>query len=227
MTQKNNGECISGMLVQREKVLCVMRSLLPETVLFKEGFLPLSWDTCSEIIMNAQPMFVERDRAEHDPSLKQIIPYAMVITKSMTCATYCRAGNETRLRGKWSVGIGGHVGDDDHDHGCSIPQAILQGLRRELAEEISGINNAPLKFIGLINEERSQVGIVHLGLVFMVSLAETDACNPGKELKNFTWKPFQELFDTRNQNQFELWSQLAVQLAKHCFMGEEAVRGEK
>ena len=54
--------------------------------------------------------FVERAHAERDPSLKQPIPYCVVIQDGkVLLLTRSKKGGEARLHDKLSIGVGGHV----------------------------------------------------------------------------------------------------------------------
>ncbi len=82
-------------------------------------------------------------------------------------------------------------------------------MMREIAEEFDGFQGftAPV-FCGVINEERSPVGEVHLGLVFRWHVPAPDGLVPGKELGGFRWLPV----DQALRRPLELWSRLALSL---------------
>ena len=106
---------------------------------------------------------------EEDPNYKQLIGY--VLLKDITTGevlVYKRlvGGGEARLHGKASVGIGGHMNEVE---GKTIFKMLKINAARELNEEVGvseedALNN--LHFIGLINDDKTEVGQVHIGVVY-------------------------------------------------------------
>jgi len=68
------------------------------------------------------------------------------------------------LRKQYSLGVGGHINPGDLQGG----DPILDGLKREWAEEVIYDGRFEAKLLGLLNEESSPVSKVHLGVVFLV-----------------------------------------------------------
>ena len=131
--------------------------------------------------VRSRGFFVERRHAETDASLKQIIPYVIVTHGDAVFAMRrTRGGGEARLHGLRSIGVGGHLNPVDDDGAAE--DLVLEGARREIAEEIvvpGGLRD--LRPIGLINDDSTPVGAVHLGVVFharagdaAVTVRETD-----------------------------------------------------
>ena len=73
-----------------------------------EKYLP-AVTSASEIL------YVNRKEAEGDKRYKQLIPYVLVICDDKILR-YRRGkgGQETRLHGLYSVGIGGHISEEDN-----------------------------------------------------------------------------------------------------------------
>ncbi|MFT7462612.1 MAG: putative NUDIX family phosphoesterase, partial [Pseudohongiellaceae bacterium] len=123
--------------------------------------------------------FVERPWAEQDSSFKQIIPYVvMVHGDDVLLLQRKKAGGESRLHGKLSIGVGGHINPIDGDEGLSV---LEEGCRRELTEELNIETPYTLEAKGAINDESGDVGSVHFGLVYVarcetadVSIRETE-----------------------------------------------------
>ncbi|QDU66981.1 hypothetical protein [Engelhardtia mirabilis] len=116
--------------------------------------------------------FAQRDRAELDPDLKQVIPYTLVFGRDeahgirILCLRRTKAGGDARLHDKLSIGVGGHVEPPDAiaaDGGDRDP--IAEGSRRELAEELFLPECGPPRPVGMINDDTNPVGAVHVGLV--------------------------------------------------------------
>lgn len=81
---------------------------------------------------------------------------------------------------------------------------------RELDEELQNFDKAKieLKYIGIINEIESEVGLVHLGIVYLAKCNESYIPKPADELKNMEWKTVSEILSLEK----ELWTELAFRL---------------
>lgn len=186
-----------------EEVLVVSRSSLPDTWCQPKVCIPGNRSIVK--IINGLPFsFIPRNLAEGDSSFKQLIPYIIVEWKGKI-AVYQRAGSEKRLTGLWSIGVGGHVNSSDGNDSTILTSIVLSGAQREIDEEfnVRQYHHPGFRFLGLINEEITDVGKVHLGLVLVCSL-QLEAL-PGSELKNMEWVwP-----DDVSKYDVELWSGLA------------------
>ncbi len=60
-------------------------------------------------------LYLNRSETELDKRYKQLIPYALIICNGKILR-YRRGkgGQETRLHGLYSVGVGGHLAEEDH-----------------------------------------------------------------------------------------------------------------
>jgi predicted NUDIX family phosphoesterase len=119
--------------------------------------------------------FVARPDAERNPAWKQLIPYCVVLRGTeVFCVRRHRAQSEARLHDLHSIGLGGHVGPDDRAPADPAAGGILRrALRRELGEELHLPAGAAdrARFLGLLNDDATEVGRVHIGLVFGLRLA--------------------------------------------------------
>ncbi len=150
--------------------------------------------------------FVPRAPAETDPSLKQLIPYA-VLRHGGRLFHYGRAGGgEARLRSRRSIGLGGHINDTD---GLAGPEAYRAGFLRELAEEAEIAEGWTERVIGLINDDSSPVGQVHLGVVHLVDLASPEARLRESGLVAGGFAKAEEL--RREIEGFETWSRFLLE----------------
>ena len=119
--------------------------------------------------MQALGFFVERRHAELDSSLKQVIPYCVVVRRGeVFVMRRLDGGGEARLHGKRSVGVGGHINPVDGG-GADV---VAKGLRREVEEELHVDGPWDVRTVGLLNDDSTDVGSVHVGLVGVVT---TDA----------------------------------------------------
>jgi len=115
--------------------------------------------------------FVDRDDAENDPSLKQIIPYVLIrCGERIMLIKRLREQSERRLWDKYSIGIGGHLNPEDGE--ADFFDAFLSGLKRELHEELDISTEYDCRLVGCINDDTTDVGRVHFGIVFQAQLAE-------------------------------------------------------
>ena len=152
------------------------RDLFPASA--PQGFVPFAEErawTEFERVVREQGFFVERERAECDPELKQIIPYTIVTRSPAQGAVppseelevllmkRLARGGERRLHDKLSIGVGGHVEpiDAEGDRGA----VLERGTRRELGEELAFEGELAWRRVGLLNDDSNPVGAVHVGLV--------------------------------------------------------------
>lgn len=191
-----------------EKVLVVKTEKLAKFISGRTGLLTADREEMLDIIVNHHE-FIDRPAAEKDPSYKQIIPYVVLTRKGLVFATRrLNKGGESRLHGKVSIGIGGHINPVDETDRRSV---LMKGLERELDEEVYIQRRGELVPQGFINDDGNGVGAVHLGLCFSmevegeVSVKETEKLSGG-------WMSLQELrgeFDN-----METWSQIALAVAE-------------
>lgn len=105
-----------------------------------------------------------RAEAEDDPSFQQLIPYVVVRDGDQVfLMRRLRAGGDTRLHDRYSIGVGGHIGPDDG--------GLDGGLGREWSEELVADWLPGFRFLGLLNDDTDPVGAVHLGVVYAVDAA--------------------------------------------------------
>src|SRR3989344_4121632 len=96
-----------------KEALVVKRDILFKDKHF-EGFLHASEYDYLPVILSSYFYHERGDKLEHDKSLQQIIPYVIIVNKKdRKIFAYRRQTNEsyteTRLRKKWSIGVGGHI----------------------------------------------------------------------------------------------------------------------
>jgi len=111
--------------------------------------------------------FRPRAAMEEDPSFKQLIPYIVIYNpKKREVFSYVRDTKirEGRLAGLRSIGVGGHIKKEDGD-----VDPYTAGLHRELGEEVAISPVYEMSCIGIINDDSTPVGKVHLGIVHQLS----------------------------------------------------------
>lgn len=145
--------------------------VVPRSRLFWNGpFRGVSTGGLDEYLVRVRRfgIFRRRGDVEDDPALKQIIPY-LVVRSGSRCMLFQRtnAGGEGRLRGLFSIGVGGHISRDDV---AGADDAVAAGLRRELEEELLVGGEWSAHLVGVLNDDDNAVGQVHFGLVHLVDV---------------------------------------------------------
>ncbi len=145
-------------------------------ILDEAGWYGLRTDDLEPVVtaLERDGRYEPRDRMERDPTFKQVIPY-LVLRDGPRFFLMRRtsAGGDPRLHGRYSIGVGGHLNPGDG--------GLLGGLRREWAEELVAGFVPEFQLIGLLNDDTTEVGAVHLGAVYVadaagrpVAIRETD-----------------------------------------------------
>ena len=153
-----------------EHVLCVPNLLFRELGDF-QGF-STNTRLLKTLLDPERTLYLPRDEAEADPAYKQLIPYCL-LTYGGRVFHYARGtgGGEGRLHAKLSVGVGGHISTDDADDGDRTGERTYRaGMRRELEEEVELTDGWTDAVLGLINDDSTEVGRVHLGVVHRIDL---------------------------------------------------------
>jgi predicted NUDIX family phosphoesterase len=115
--------------------------------------------------------FMARSAAETDPNFKQIIPYVLLVHGGKVLH-YVRGkkSGEQRLVSKGSIGIGGHMNEQDEGLFALDEAAYLEGVRRETCEELKIGTTFRNRVAALLNDDSNEVGRVHLGVVHVCEL---------------------------------------------------------
>jgi predicted NUDIX family phosphoesterase len=167
------------------------------------GIFPASVDLIFEII-STQGLFIKRELAEYDESFKQIIPYLVYQYKdSFFLMQRSNTTTEDRLKNCYSLGIGGHIKETD----LQDSQSILDWAQREFAEEVFFSGSYKPIFLGLLNDDSTPVGRVHLGLVFLLK-GSSPNISVRSELKSGKLIPLKELGDFKDE--MENWSKIVL-----------------
>lgn len=122
--------------------------------------------------------FRPRSEMETDPAWKQVIPYPVLRDgDAWYLMRRTKAGGDVRLHDRYSIGVGGHVNPSDG----GLDGDLGGALRREWHEELVVDFLPAFRFVGLLNDDTTAVGQVHLGLVYEgdaagrpVAIRETD-----------------------------------------------------
>lgn len=210
--------------------LCVKRSDLYSVF----PYIPQHYepnDTPTKIILpysynyflSLDTYLLDRNDCENMPEYLQLIPYITLVTgDTEKFFTYTRGnlGNENRLHGMCSLGLGGHIEETPQipNDIYSLEKTIVEATLRELEEE-AGVELALDEYQDfkqswrshsrLIYDDSDPVGAVHLGLHMTISVhpnritqLEHGVITQGK------WLSLSELKNAINNNSIELenWS---------------------
>ncbi|MEM6430224.1 MAG: hypothetical protein AAF708_13355 [Deinococcota bacterium] len=200
-----------------ELVYCVPAELLPEPTKPAQPLTPELYT-----IMASQGKFLVRDEVEEDETQRQIIPYAVVeyhpepeSEPLVLLVERLKAGSETRLHNKLSIGLGGHINPEDDDasstreqKNAASEQDILQAaLVRELREElVIGAFTADAR--ALIHRSENAVERVHTGLLYTVKVVAPVSVRETHKLAG-EHVPWAEV--GYNYERLEGWSQAAYE----------------
>jgi len=192
----------------QENVLAVRRSLFDELGSFHGlNFEPEEY--LKAFLSRGNNFFLPRTEAEINPVYKQIIPYAIIAFEN-NVAYYVRGkkAGEQRLIAKGSIGIGGHMNETDESLFAMDEQAYRAGVEREIKEEIKIDTSFEDRIVALLNDDTTEVGRVHLGIVHVFKLAEPKVAKREAMITGLTFLAKNELFARRET--METWSQICL-----------------
>ena len=194
-------------MATEERVLCFERKLLDELGVFQglglevERYLPV-------LTSSSQLVYRNRNEAEQDKRYKQLIPYVLIICNGKILRyRRGRGGQETRLHGLYSVGMGGHISDEDHGL-FSSGVGYQDGMRREIMEEVAveEVNEAA---VGVINDDSTEVGQVHFGVVHIMHVADETTAGRRSGIIAPEFIPIAEAVE--DPSGYESWSRVCLE----------------
>lgn len=194
-------------MATEERVLCFRRELLEELGVFQgmnadiDRYLPV-------LTASHNVLYLNRSDAEHDKRYKQLIPYVLVVCRDRILR-YRRGkgGQETRLHGLYSVGIGGHISEEDHGL-FSNRLGYQEGMRRELMEEVS-IQECNEAAVAVINDDSTEVGFVHFGVVHVLDVADETIAGRRSGIVAPEFVPMGDA--VKDTSGYESWSRLCLE----------------
>ena len=167
--------------------------------------------TTDDLLKNVT--FVDRELAERSPEYKQIIPYCVVFSKENPNKVFCyqrtKMAGETRLHGKWSLGVGGHINPCDGD---GSGETYNISLEREIMEELGTkfeYKYEPNEIWGLIYDDSDEVGKVHVGFVHLLIVSEKDVKSEDPSISSGIWLDYADL-PKDTERVFENWSKIII-----------------
>lgn len=196
-------------LVKTEHVLVVPTSLFHSIGHF-QGFSADTQKYLNPLLLSDQVSYQPRDQMERDPSFKQLIPYVIfqytdtLGEQHVFQYTRGKGQGESRLHAKLSIGIGGHISQEDALRNQA--DSYDEGMQRELAEEVKIDTAYDEECVGLINDDETEVGKVHLGVVHVFTVAEPRIYPKEDEILD---AGFQSVASLQNRlDRMETWSSI-------------------
>lgn len=192
--------------------------VIDRDVLFSDGdfhgFIPAKQKDYASRILTNYKYHPRGEELENNHSLQQAIPYVWLINPTTKQVFVYRRANdsnysETRLRNKWSCGLGGHIDKEDAEN------PIISAMMRELQEEVRIAEYPQPSIIGYLNDDKDDVGKVHFGIV---AIAETThSIEKGDdemaECRMCSISELEELF-ANPDNEIERWTQISWPFVK-------------
>jgi len=189
-----------------ERVLVIPTSVFHDAGIFQglnrqvDHYLP-------RILNSSHLSYLARADAESDPSHKQIVPYVVLRWRGHVFHyTRGKRATESRLHALRSIGVGGHISAAD---GNLFESHYREAMFREVAEEVYLESPYKERCLGLINDDSTPVGQVHLGIVHIFDLDEPKVRRREQVLTRAGFAPIEELL--KQMDEFETWSQFALQ----------------
>ncbi|HEY3761473.1 MAG TPA: phosphoesterase [Verrucomicrobiae bacterium] len=194
-------------MAAEERVLCFERNLFEKTGVFQgitldvEKYLPV-------VTASSNVTYLNRSAAEQDRRYKQLIPYALIICGDKILRYQRgRRGGETRLHGLYSVGVGGHISEEDSSLFAS-GIGYHDAMKRELMEEVA-IDVTKEAAVAVINDDSTDVGFVHLGIVHVVYVPDESVANRRSGINSPEFISVSEAM--KDPEAYESWSRFCIE----------------
>ena len=194
-------------MAAEEKVLCFERKLLEQLGVFQGLNLEVN-KYLAVVTSSDQLKYLNRSEAEQDKRYKQLIPYVLLICNDKILRyRRGRGGQETRLHGLYSVGIGGHISEEDDDL-FSSKVGYYEGMRREILEEVS-VTEVKESAVAVINDDSTEVGFVHFGVVHVMHVASETIAGRRSGILGPEFLTFAEA--VKDLSAYETWSRFCLE----------------
>lgn len=191
-----------------ERVLCLKPEVLEDAGMFQG----MSLDVGRYLPLLDNPkniFFLPRTEADQNFLFKQWIPYVLIF-KGGKILRYRREnkGGESRLHGMYSIGVGGHVTEQDFASG----NGYEAGLNREVREE-TGFEPVKAPAVAVINDDSTEVGKAHLGVVHIMRLPESAKMSDRREIASLEFVYLMDVVRdaAKNPDSYESWSRLCLE----------------
>lgn len=218
MTQQINTQQQPSIQTHDEHILVVAReNIFINNIHAWHGLQEVDFEHYIQII-NDKKEFLPRSLMETDFQYKQIIPYLIFTHDDKYFLMQRRStASETRLASKLTLGIGGHIRQEDmQPYFAEATKGVASTMQtnslfawalREFHEEVNYTGNISVKPLGILNDDSNDVGKVHIGFVLLL---QGDSANISikSELKSGALLSLSECLAQRES--MESWSQFIV-----------------
>ncbi|MDO5553054.1 MAG: phosphoesterase [Planctomycetia bacterium] len=201
--------------MSEENILVVPTGLFRQLGYF-QGFCDRVADYAGELLAPEHVLFRPRSLMEQNPEFKQLIPYMIFCYTddqgTVSVFNYVRGKGmgEKRLHSKRSIGIGGHLNDHDAETSQRPGHDVYhEGMFRELREEVILRSPWTQRCVGLINDDLTEVGRVHLGVVHRFDLQTPDMMANEEDLIESGFLPVSELL-AMPEDSLESWTAISL-----------------
>ena len=194
-------------MAAEERVLCFKRELFEKLGVFQglsldvEKYLPV-------VTASANLTYLNRSEAEQDKRYKQLIPYVLLFCNGKVLR-YRRGkgGQETRLHGLYSLGIGGHISEEDHGL-FAKDRGYQDGMQRELVEEVD-VDKLQETSVAVINDDSTEVGTVHFGVVHIANVLDEHVAGRRSGIVSPEFVSLPEVL--KDPSGYESWSRICLE----------------
>lgn len=205
--------------MKQEKILVIPTESFRQAGYF-QGFSRQSDEFIHQLLTPENVSFRWRAEMELDPTHKQLIPYLIFRYTDkdgqVSLFRYVRGKGmgEGRLHEKHSVGVGGHISLEDvqakgGNESTQGWNAYHLGMQREMDEEVRVETPFTDSCVGLINDDLTEVGKVHLGVVHIMDVEKPEVYAKETDLLRSGFVPVEELMT--DLDLFESWSSITLQ----------------
>jgi predicted NUDIX family phosphoesterase len=165
-----------------EFILCIHASAIKTPENIGDRIMMHRVDNAIQPLPNQLMMIGQREMLENSPAFRQILPYTIFMKDGQVlCMQRTSKGGESKLHGKKSIGLGGHIDAPDivYDFNGALdqPATYLRTVARELAEELTydgqpvSLGSARPEFTHFLIGNKG-VNQVHLGMLNIVHLGD-------------------------------------------------------
>ena len=176
------------------------------------GFYPCHSMSGIKMLRSAGLWLGPRDMLEVDPRFRQLIPYVLIqVGDRFVRYTRTSDGGEARLHQLKSIGFGGHVDLSDlvtGENSVDLDATLRRAAVREMEEELGDLDYIDREWQGILVENGTEVGRVHIGLVEIWTLRTPPQKLAEKALDALTLCTVDEL--KRCREQLEKWSDMLL-----------------
>ena len=111
------------------------------------------------------------------------------------------------MHGLYSVGIGGHISEEDHGL-FSSNRGYRDGMRRELMEELV-VDEVKEAAVPVINDDSTKVGCVHFGVVHVMHVTNENVAGRRSGIVGPEFIPIADAL--KDPSAYESWSRFCLE----------------